>query len=130
VVHTRNVVRESSFTLPADPGSARQARDWARPLLVSWQVDGDPSDVLLVLSELVANAVRHGRGPVDVRMSRPGDRLRIEVTDADPSRVAPSLSAPGTRTSGRGLVLVRELSARWGVSYGEQGKTVWAELDT
>ena len=84
-------------------------------------------DLRLVLSELVTNAVVHGRGPtIDVRLTADGPVVRGEVVDeGDGFRTPPprSLDAPG----GRGLAIVGALTHRWGV---ERGSThVWFELD-
>ncbi|GHD88964.1 hypothetical protein GCM10010508_27150 [Streptomyces naganishii JCM 4654] len=91
------------------------------------------------MSELTANAVRHGRVPgrdfhLLLRLSAPARTVRIEVTDARTERTPPepgALSAPGAEDArGRGLLLVAALAARWGWCLrpgGGPGKTVWAE---
>ena len=114
-------------TLPATVESAHQARTWARGLLPRWGVDEAAGDVLLVLSELVTNAVRHGRGEVRVRMAREPHLVRIEVADDDPTPMR-GRRFRSTRTSGRGLVLVSTICAQWGVDYEPDGKTVWADV--
>jgi len=104
------------------------ARRWARPHLGAWGVQGPSSDVLLVLTELVANVVRHGRGSARVRLVCHGPVLRLEVGDDDTTAVqAPHPVAPG-HPCGRGLWLVDNLADRWGVDYAATGKVVWAEL--
>jgi hypothetical protein len=75
----------------------------------------------LVASELVTNAILHGRGPVVFRAGRRGDRLRIEVDDGS------SLMGPPTDGS-RGLELIAHVASAWGVQRHEPGKTVWAEV--
>ncbi|MER5358909.1 ATP-binding protein [Streptomyces sp. NPDC002785] len=90
--------------------------------------------VALVVAELAANAVRHGRVRgrnflLSVTYERGARRIRIEVSDACPELppVGPSMPADDEE-SGRGLVLVDVLAARWGaVPRTPLGKTVWAE---
>ena len=81
---------------------------------------------LLVASELANNAVLHSRTPYVVALHI-GDMLRIEVTDASPG-VPRIRRVPRGAVSGRGLQIVSELSARWGVDWNGDSKVVWAEL--
>lgn len=94
------------------------------------------SDVILMLSELVSNALVHGKGAVTVRLTldRRCGTLTGGVTDAGPEwpreRVADAGEALATdpfAEHGRGLYLVGLLSARWGVAAEPDGvhKTVW-----
>lgn len=93
-------------------------------------LNGDAiADIHLVATELVTNAYRHGRPPVQFRLfSYANDRtLRIEVSDCEPA--PPEVRHPDPRTPhGRGLQLVDAFSARWGVEPATDGKTVWAEF--
>jgi anti-sigma regulatory factor (Ser/Thr protein kinase) len=90
-------------------------------------------DVLLLITELVANAVRHGGvGPeqcLRIELRRWPRRVRVEV--ADPGghfgRVRPRASADDT--GGWGLVLVERIAARWGVGHGTSGTRVWFEVE-
>jgi serine/threonine-protein kinase RsbW len=86
-------------------------------------------DVLLVISELVTNAVRHagaGAGEtIDVAVTNRGRAIRIEVADGEPD-AAPYMrddDAPG----GMGLVVVSGLCQDWGTDQHEGRKTVWAD---
>src|SRR5437660_12927088 len=82
--------------------------------------------VRMLLSELVTNAVDHGRPPIEVRVAL-DHVFRIEVDDASPS--APRVQGPDRfRERGRGMLLVDALSSRWGVHPTTTGKTVWAEV--
>ena len=83
----------------------------------------------LVVTELVTNAVLHGRAPVRVRAARTDDgAVRVEVEDAGadlPVRPRRSTEA----MTGRGLALVAALARAWGVESSPRGgKTVWADL--
>ena len=108
--------------------SARLARRWAGPVLARWSVDGDTADAVLVVSELVTNAVAHGSGDVSVTLARFSERLRIEVHDQGDGQVT-SDPAPLEATGGRGVYIVSQVADRWGVDCpAGGGKTVWAEF--
>ncbi|NUT94068.1 MAG: ATP-binding protein [Saccharothrix sp.] len=117
-----------ALTTPAAP--LARLRQWLVEALAALAEDV-LHDVLLVCSELVANAYDHACGPRRLRLHRVdgGARLRVEVEDADPDH----LPTPGRSTAGpnrgRGLVLVDALSGhRWGVHVSPRAKTVWAEV--
>ncbi|WP_233518212.1 ATP-binding protein [Streptomyces corynorhini] len=87
---------------------------------------------VLVLSELVTNAVRHARVPVgreiETRYLAVPEGLRLEVHDASSERPRLQRAAPGA-CGGRGLVIVDALADRWGVAdRAGVGKLVWAQL--
>jgi anti-sigma regulatory factor (Ser/Thr protein kinase) len=119
------------WVLPAEPASAGVLRRELRVLLVALppaQLD----DVVLAASEVVANAVLHGAGPVTVWVWPGRHGLRVEV--ADEGGGTPQLT-PGIgprHESGRGLFIVDEIADRWGVipSDPDPGKTLWFEVDS
>ena len=81
-------------------------------------------DVVLVVSELVANSVRHtDTGEIHVAVQPISRRVRIEVAD-----FGTGISDDRRGGSGLGLMIVEKLSDRWGYQDGESF-TVWAELD-
>lgn len=81
-------------------------------------------DVLLLVSELVSNSVRHSlSNEIDVSVRANGKRIRIEVSDD-----GPGFTQEAPRGDGLGLTLVEKLSDRWGLTSGERF-TVWAELN-
>lgn len=86
--------------------------------------------VLLVASELVTNAVRHGAGDAELRVELDDGDVRIEVVDDGHAEVEiPRRVPPPNALGGRGLLLVREVSRRWGAGFDAAGRTlVWAEL--
>ncbi|MFF4489579.1 ATP-binding protein [Streptomyces sp. NPDC001544] len=120
--------------LSPTPRGARLARLLAIEQLRSWGVPLDPAR--LIVAELAANAALHGRVPGrSFRLALSVTRsavLRIEVTDTRGDRlpVSPQVTADSPGESGYGLLLVEELSDRWGVRCGPvPSKTVWAEVD-
>ena len=82
---------------------------------------------LLATSELVANAVRHARTPLDLEVRRTDNGWLVAVTDGE--RSAPTPRQPdATAESGRGLLIVHRSSDRNGWEPTGQGKVVWVEL--
>ena len=116
------------LVLGAGPESVGTARRQARSVLGSWGVGARATDdVLLVLSELLTNAVLHAGEARSAAMVLCVDRVRVEV--ADRSRIAPSPSPYGLDAhTGRGLGLVQSLTVEWGVAHQAQGKVVWADV--
>ncbi|MFF8600687.1 ATP-binding protein [Streptomyces sp. NPDC015232] len=102
--------------------------------LEEWGLTEAAEAAALVLSELLTNAVRHGRvrgREIETRFVRLPGGLRIEVHDASERRPMMALPQDGAE-GGWGLPLVEVLAARWGVcdrpAPGSVGKLVWAEL--
>lgn len=88
-------------------------------------------DIELLTSELLANAVSHGEGPVMVGVEREDDHVRVEVSDG--SSGLPAIQPPEDPLSerGRGFLLVDRLADRWGFERRRgNGKTIWFELET
>lgn len=112
---------EMSF-LPAEVHVGQMRRLTAH-YLNRWELSRLVDDAVLVVSELVTNAVRHGGGrPVGFRVKRSSRELRIEVTDGNPTP-AQVCSAVRTEENGRGLFLVEAVTDSWGVS--ADGMTTW-----
>ncbi|CAL9594238.1 ATP-binding protein [Streptomyces sp. enrichment culture] len=129
----------STFTqlFSATPHGARRARRLVAARMDLW---GHPRGeavndaVTLVVAELAANAVRHGRvrgRGFRVRLVLDGgDVLRVEVSDARVDRL-PALRPAQDGESGRGLLLVAGVARAWGVDRRGPGatyKTVWADV--
>lgn len=116
--------------LPNRPESACTARRLAYAVLqLRWSLPEESADeAVLLVSELVGNAVRHtGAHVFGLRMQRRHVWIRVEVRD--PSRGLPCLlPVHELDTSGRGLFLVDMLSDRWGVDLLPRGKTTWFEM--
>ncbi len=121
---------EHEIPLPSRPESAATARRLAQVVaLRQWQLGPRVTeDTVLLVSELVGNAVRHtGARVFGLHMRRRPGWIRVEVRD--PSRGLPCLMpVQDTDISGRGLFLVDKLSDRWGVDLLPRGKTTWFEL--
>lgn len=132
--------RTFEMRFSSTPRGARLARRMAAVRLDAWgfAYGSEPhDDLVLIVAELSANAVRHGLVPGrDFRLrmcAAPGaGSVRVEVTDTRgegvPQRPA-AVDDAGTAESGRGLVLVSRLAARWDWHPRPDGpgKTVWAE---
>ncbi|MFI7500784.1 SpoIIE family protein phosphatase [Streptomyces sp. NPDC049687] len=123
--HALDPRRVATWDLPADPALVGEVRASALRQLTDWGIDEAAFAAELILSELVTNAIRHGSGPIRVRLLH--DRTLIcEVSDT--SNTAPHLRrAAGTDEGGRGLFLVAQLSRTWGTRYLPEGKVIWAE---
>ncbi|WP_200301505.1 SpoIIE family protein phosphatase [Streptomyces adelaidensis] len=113
------------WNLSDDPALVSNARKLATEQLVRWGLDDAVFVTELVVSELVTNAIRYGGAPIQLRLIR--DRTLIcEVSDA--SSTSPHLRrARSFDEGGRGLLLVAQLTDRWGSRPSGAGKTIWAE---
>ncbi|MFH8441568.1 SpoIIE family protein phosphatase [Streptomyces sp. NPDC018026] len=118
----------ATWRLPARDDAAARARALVSALLRQWRIrDSTRDSVLLLVSELVTNAVRFAGGPITVRLIRAGPGLLCEVGDTGNGR--PRLGRGGLLDDGgRGLHVVHRLTTRWGVRWTDTGKVVWAEV--
>jgi serine phosphatase RsbU (regulator of sigma subunit)/anti-sigma regulatory factor (Ser/Thr protein kinase) len=124
-VHAVTADRIASWEIPVDPAAVAAARALATEQLAAWGVDL-AFTTELVVSELVTNAIRYAGGPLTLRLIRDDHTLVCEVSD--PSNSQPRLRrARITDEGGRGLLLVAQLTTRWGSRYGSSGKTIWTE---
>jgi serine/threonine-protein kinase RsbW len=118
--------------LPAAEPAAGLARQETRAAVAAWQLAYLADSAVLLVSELVTNAIQHA-GPdgsaTVLRLEYAGGWLRIEVHDASPHVPRPRIP-DGLDESGFGLMLVDAMAAKWGVQHTAAGKAVWAELDT
>ncbi|MGW1541269.1 SpoIIE family protein phosphatase [Streptomyces sp. NPDC002309] len=123
--HSLGPQQVASWEFPADPSAVRDARALAAAQLTQWGLPHHVWATELIVSELVTNAVRHSTGPVGLRLIR-HRTLTCEVHDTGDS--TPRRRRPrSTDESGRGLLLVDELSRRWGTRHTPEGKLTWAE---
>ncbi len=121
----------------ADPAEVGRARRWARSRLAGSGIEADEpvaETLILLISELVTNAVVHTGCPAVLRMLLPGvpadapGTVRVEVADRSARPPAPR-HADGDDTNGRGLELVDGLADRWGWQPEGAGKSIWCEVD-
>ncbi|MDQ1034368.1 PAS domain-containing protein/anti-sigma regulatory factor (Ser/Thr protein kinase) [Streptomyces sp. V3I8] len=117
-----------SWTVWRVPEAVRHARRFTRRALRAWRVTDEPDAVLLVVSELVTNALVHTDGQVRLDLTLIGNRLRVAVADVSPRTPIKPTSIGWEATGGRGILLVEALSATWGTVPVSGGKQVWAEL--
>ncbi|MET9531106.1 MULTISPECIES: ATP-binding protein [unclassified Streptomyces] len=118
-----------------DPAEVGRARRWARSRLVGCGIRADEplaETLILLISELVTNAVVHTGCPAVLRMLfGPPDEagtVRVEVADISACPPRPR-HAEGEDTNGRGLELVDGLADRWGWQPEGRGKSIWCEVD-
>ncbi|ALC24928.1 SpoIIE family protein phosphatase [Streptomyces pristinaespiralis] len=116
----------ATWELPAEPTAPARARRLTADQLAAWGLEAMAFSTELIVSELVTNAYRYaGGGPLTLRLIH-HQRLICEVSDT--SSTSPHLRrARSTDEGGRGLLLVAQLTARWGTRHSREGKTVWTE---
>jgi hypothetical protein len=90
------------------------ARAFLRSTLDGWPAAGYRDDAMVVVDELVANAVLHAGSEIELRLALQPDRLGIAVADRDPARPAVNRAGDGAE-SGRGMLLVDALARSWHV---------------
>jgi signal transduction histidine kinase len=125
--------RSVSSRLRPDPAQVRHAREQASKALYEWDLGEHAELCELIVSELVTNAIRHGDGEIQVRMSHACGDLRVEVHDDGAGR--PVRRQPtADDESGRGLALVDGLIGLHGGRLGVtddaagHGKTVYVVI--
>ncbi|MFI6663346.1 ATP-binding protein [Streptomyces sp. NPDC050523] len=121
---------EYSETLPGLEESAAAARKLVRVALAAWHLEPLIDSGVLIVTELVANAVRHTKSrSIRIVVSKPC-RHFVRIGVVDKARVMPAMVKPGgdLPTSGRGLLLIDALAERWGTDVHDWGKQVWGEL--
>ncbi|PWI07234.1 hypothetical protein DIZ27_28635 [Streptomyces sp. NWU339] len=129
-------VLQVQLEIRPDPAEVGRARQWTRSRLAGSGIEVDEplsETLVLLVSELVTNAVVHTGCPAVLRLSlrdvAAGEAtVRLEVADRSSSAPVPRCVG-GEATGGRGLALVDGLADRWGWSSDGTGKRIWCELD-
>lgn len=119
-----------SVDLPSTAGSAARARRVVTENCFAWQVGDFAEDACIIASELVENAVLHGRSRARLDVELRGGILTIAVRDDNPAR--PERRTVGLApTGGRGVFMVDAVAQTWGFApTWTGGKVVWALLTT
>jgi anti-sigma regulatory factor (Ser/Thr protein kinase) len=120
---------EQRVELPPRPASAAEARRFVARALRA--VDAGTREIgVLLASELVTNALLYAQGRITVRVTPREHTIRVGVHDGNHVEVRPKRVSVEA-TSGRGLALVEQLAAAWGVDIIDgDGKEVWFEVPT
>jgi anti-sigma regulatory factor (Ser/Thr protein kinase) len=111
-----------------------RARDVVDAACDEWGLDSLKTSALLIISELVTNAVRHGVGDIDVEAMLRDDFLHLRVHDGSiaPPVVVATPEQGTLREYGRGLLILQRYATAWGfiLNQSRTGKVVWATLRT
>jgi anti-sigma regulatory factor (Ser/Thr protein kinase) len=125
-------VKDLQLSLHSTPAAPTIARSWARDFFSQRLSATQLDDTLLMLTELVTNAVRHAiatsGGFVDVHLAIAPRRLRVEVHDVGDGFALPVANTDALHAGGYGLLIVDSASSRWGRSDASP-HCVWFELD-
>ncbi|MBF5083079.1 ATP-binding protein [Quadrisphaera sp. INWT6] len=115
--------------LPVDDRAPSRARHFLSSSTCPAHSHGETEVAQLLVTELVTNALRHGSPPITTEVSCQAPAgLRVRVSDA-------AAGAPMVRhvdadaESGRGMLLIDQLAAEWGVEPGPAGKAVWFRVN-
>ncbi|MGI4894392.1 MAG: ATP-binding protein [Janthinobacterium lividum] len=118
----------SSLLLERSRAAVRDARAFVRDQCGAAGVEEDLCDnAVLMVSELVTNAVEHARSPVQLALRVTASTVHVEVRDTNASLPAIQEAGPGA-VHGRGMAIVDALATDWGVRPIVRGKIIWFDL--
>jgi len=122
------VLWRAGRTFDATTDAPTAARHFVDECLRSWGLAMEIERIALAVSELVTNAVTHGRGPVALTLGANDDRIRVDIEDqGGGAPVLPPADPQHRGAGGWGLRLVDALADDWGIDTHGQGTTVWFE---
>jgi anti-sigma regulatory factor (Ser/Thr protein kinase) len=113
--------------LPRQATAGRRARELLAAHLAAELDQAELDTAKLLVTELVNNAVLHGRGMIALRVQVDADRLRIDVIDGGSGFEREGRDGKSDDFGGRGLHIVEAAASRWGVHEGTTH--VWFELE-
>ncbi len=117
----------ASFTVGREARAVADARDFVVGC-VTGRLDDLRENAELITSELVTNVLIHTESPATLYVTLDGRTMRVEVHDDSPVLPVGGI-LERTAANGRGLVLVEQLTHRWGITrLADAGKSVWFEL--
>ncbi len=128
----RPMMPSASVSLGCVFSEVARSRSWLRERMGGWarlpeELTDLTDDALLIVSELVTNAITAGSATVELSLELSADCLLLRVHDQAPGLPAMGAPAPDA-IGGRGLSIVDALSTEWGVQQADPGKTTWAAL--
>jgi len=119
----------TAWDVPPMPSDLPATRLQATNVMEEWDVHGEAAEpTLLVLTELLTNAVEHARPPLRATLRLGLDFVRVEVCDAAPE--PPRFHPQEAEGRGHGVQIVAALAQRHGWTPHANGKTVWADVST
>jgi len=130
VLRTRPERVSREIDLPPTPDATILARETVHTACEEWGLEALSSPATVIATELAANAVEHARTPSRLTCTLGRRSLRISVRDWTPLDADADPSNDRSTTDNYGLLLVRGMARRWGVTPHDDGKTVWAFLRT
>lgn len=122
--------RNLQLVLPVSEHSVRLARRVARTVLAAWQLQDTQETAVLLLSELLRNAIQHARDTetIVVELEAVKSCLRMEIANQDARWLQPRIPDESGE-SGFDFLLLDALASKWGVRQTATGRAVWAELE-
>ncbi|MEU3606768.1 ATP-binding protein [Streptomyces sp. NPDC035033] len=129
----KRVANSRRYVLGGGPGTAGRLRDLSSQAVADWYGPLTPAarraadDLALLVTELVAHAVRHGGTPYELRLDRSVDGVWLQVSDTGAAPPRPE-EPPGPDPSWHSLRLVQRLAAVWGWVPRDGGRTLWCEV--
>jgi len=127
----RNLPARAHRVFAADERSVAEARRFVRDHLDEWGVRDAADSAVLLVSELITNAVVHAGTTTRLELRLDQGNLRVDVEDRHPTRTLPMLGPVPSPDSegGRGLLIISSLASAWGVEYSGNAKRVWLRID-